>query len=211
VKIKGLFSDTHFLVDFLALNRPWPYLVALCSFFTMIFVFIGNPTLPIQALATYGWAWHHLPEILSFLFLGMWLGSLGYLSLESLTYHDSFALFLLGIVGIAYAEIISYILLFPIVLTIVFIPSFLGYFAIRLHNLQKSKTVYKHQIVNDLRFTSRPNCENVEFIDTPVAKGWFCVACFGGPTELNEKLKKFSEEHGSPEVLILKYTQTTLF
>jgi hypothetical protein len=127
------------MINFLALNQPWLYLVALCYFFTLIFVWIGNPVLPIQALARYGWAWHHIPEILSFLFLGMYLGSLGYLSLESLTYLDSFALFLIAIVGIAYAEIISYITMFPIVLTIVFIPSFLGYFAIRLHNIQKSK------------------------------------------------------------------------
>jgi hypothetical protein len=139
--MKEAVSGTQFMVDFLALNKPWLHLVALCCFFTLFFVWTGNPMLPIQALATYGWAWHHLPETLSFLFLGMWLGSLGYLSLESLTYHDSFALFLLAIVGIAYAEIISYIKLFPIVLTIVFIPSFLGYFAIRLHNIQKSKIV----------------------------------------------------------------------
>jgi hypothetical protein len=139
--MKELGPGTQFIVAFLALNKPWPYLSAFCFFLTMILVWIGNPTLPIQALATYGWAWHHLPEILSFLFLGMWLGSLKYLSLESLTYHDSFPLFLLAIVGIAYAKTISYIKLFPIVLTIVFIPCILGYFAIRLYNIQKSKTV----------------------------------------------------------------------
>ena len=132
-------SRTRFMINFLALNKPWLHLFALCCFFTLIFVLIGNPVLPIQALATYGWAWHHIPEILSFLFLGMCLGSLGYLSLESLTYLDSLALFLIAMVSIAYAEIIPYITMFPIVLTIVFIPSFLGYFAIRLHSIQKSK------------------------------------------------------------------------
>ena len=125
-------SRIWFLINFLALKKPWLYLVSLCYFFTMMFVWIGNPVLPIQVLASYGWAWHHIPEILSFFFFGMWLGSLGYLSLESLTYLDSCTLFLVAIVGIAYAEIISYIKIFPLVLAIVFIPSFLGYFAIRL-------------------------------------------------------------------------------
>jgi hypothetical protein len=140
--VKKVVSRTQFVISFLALNKPWLYVVALCSFFTMIFVYVGNPVLPIQALARYGWAWHHIPEIISFLFFGMWLGSLGYLSLESLTYLDSFTLFLLAIVGIAYAEIISYIEMFPIVLTIVFIPSFLGYFAMRLHNIQESRKTF---------------------------------------------------------------------
>ena len=54
------------------------------------------------------------------------------------------------------------------------------------------------------------NCENTEYIDTPVAKGWFCVACYGGQTELSARLREFSTEHGS-ETLILTYKQTTLF
>jgi hypothetical protein len=127
------------MINFLALNKPWLYLVAYCYFFTLLFVWIGNPVLPIQAFARYGWAWHHIPEILAFFFLGIYLGSLGYLSSESLTYHDSLALFLIAVVGIVYAEIISYITMFPIVLTIVFIPSFLGYFVIRMHETKKSR------------------------------------------------------------------------
>ena len=132
-------SRARIIINFLALNKPWLYLVACCCFFTLLFVWIGNPVLPIQALARHGWTWHHIPEILAFFFLGMYLGSLGYLSSESLTYHDSFALFLIAVVGIVYAEIISYITLFPIVLTIVFIPSFLGYFTLRLHKTKKSR------------------------------------------------------------------------
>jgi len=137
--VKNAVSETQSVTYLLALKKPWLYLVILCYFFATILVLAGNPILPIQALAAYGWAWHHLPEILSFLFLGMYLGSLGYLSLESYTYHDSFALFLLGVVGLGYAQIISYIRIFPIVLTIVFIPSFLGYFVIRFHGIQKCK------------------------------------------------------------------------
>lgn len=127
------------MIEQLAFKKPWLYLVVLCYIFAMILVLAGNPTLPIGLLATYGWAWHHLPEVLSFLFLGMYLGSLGYLSLESFTYHDSYALFLLAVVGLGYAQIISYILMFPVVLTIVFIPSFFGYFVIRFHSIRKFK------------------------------------------------------------------------
>ncbi|MCW4045746.1 MAG: hypothetical protein NWE94_09565 [Candidatus Bathyarchaeota archaeon] len=130
---------TWFLIRFLALDKPWLYLVVLGYFSAMILVWAGNPVLPIQALASRGWAWHHVPEILSFLFLGMWLGSLGYLSSASFTYHDSFAVFLLAVVGIGYAQIISYIKIFPVVLTIVFMPSFLGYFVTRLRQIRKSK------------------------------------------------------------------------
>ena len=127
------------MINFLALDKPWLYLVIYCYFFTFLFVLIGNPVLPIESFARYGWAWHHIPEILSFFFLGLYLGSLGYLSVESLTYLDSFTLFLIAAVGIVYAEIISYITMFPIVLIIVFIPSFIGYFAIRLHKTKKSR------------------------------------------------------------------------
>ena len=136
-------SRTRFIIDFLALNKPWLYLVAYCCFFSLLFVWVGNPVLPIQAFARYGWAWHHIPEILAFFFLGVYLGSLGYLSSETLTYHDSLTLFLIAVVGIVYAEIVSYITMFPIVLTIVFIPSFLGYFTLRLHNTKKSRKTFQ--------------------------------------------------------------------
>jgi hypothetical protein len=136
-------SRTRFIIAFLVLNKPWLYLIALCCFFSFLFVWVGNPILPIQAFARYGWAWHHIPEILAFFFLGMYLGSLGYLSSEALTYHDSLALFLIAVVGIVYAEIVSYITMFPIVLTIVFIPSFLGYFTLRLYKTKRSRKTFQ--------------------------------------------------------------------
>jgi hypothetical protein len=71
--------------------------------------------------------------------LGIWLGSLGYLHPESFTYHDSFALFLVAIIGLTYAQVISYTKMFPIVLTIIFIPSFFGYFAKRLYHILKTR------------------------------------------------------------------------
>jgi hypothetical protein len=135
-------SRKSFMNNFLALDKPWLYLVFCFYFLTLFLVWMDNPLLPIQALAKQGWAWHHIPEILSFFFLGMYLGSLGYLSLESFTYLDSFALFLIALVGIIYAEIISYIMMFPIVLTIVFIPSFLGYFTIRLYKIKETKRMH---------------------------------------------------------------------
>ncbi len=130
-------SEPFSITNQLAFRKPWLYLVASCYILSMILVLAGNPTLPIDALGTHGWSWHHLPEVSSFLFLGMYLGSLGYLSSESFTYHDSFALFLLAVVGLGYAQIISYIRMFPVVLTIVFIPSFFGYFIIRFHSIRK--------------------------------------------------------------------------
>lgn len=137
-------SRTRFLIDYLSLKKPWLYLVFLCYFFTMAFVWAGNPLIPIDALAVHGLAWHHIPEICAFFSLGVWLGSLGYLSLESFTYLDSFALFLVAAVGLAYAHAISYSKVFPIVLTIVFVPSFLGYFSMRFHCIHKLKHAKVH-------------------------------------------------------------------
>lgn len=131
-------SRRRWLINFLALDKPWLYLVILCYSLTMVFVVMGNPELPIQLFQEHGVAWHHIPEIFAFFFLGIWLGSLGYLSSESLTYHDSMALFLVAVVGLTYAQVFSYIKMFPVVLIIVFIPSFFGYFARRLHKLYKT-------------------------------------------------------------------------
>jgi len=40
----------------------------------LIIVQFGNPLLPFPSLSRWGWAWHHIPEILMFLFFGMWWG-----------------------------------------------------------------------------------------------------------------------------------------
>ena len=55
------------------------------------------------------------------------------------------------------------------------------------------------------------NCDVVDLVDTPVAKGWVCFPCLGSDTEVHRKLKKFSDEHDSHGKLISKYTQKTLF
>jgi hypothetical protein len=110
---------------------------------------MGNPVLPIEYFARYGWAWHHIPEILSFFFIGLYLGSLGYLSSESLTYLDSLTLLLIVVVGVIYADIISYIAMFPIVLVIVFIPSFIGYFFIRLYKTGRINKIFFYNVKPD--------------------------------------------------------------
>ena len=126
-------------VCFLALDKPWPYLVAGCYLVTMILVWAGNPVLPLGSLARDGWTWHHVPEVFGFLFFGIYLASLGYLPMESLNYLDSATVILVAIVALTYAAVISYNQMFRIVLAIVFIPSFSGYFLARHRKIQKTK------------------------------------------------------------------------
>ncbi len=132
-------SKSQIVVHFFALNKPWPYLVILCYFLTMVLVWAGNPMLPMELFGSSRWAWHHIPEIFGFLFFGVYLASLGYLSSESLNYLDSATLILLSIVTLSYAAIISYNEMFRIVLAIVFVPSFLGYFITRFRNFRNIK------------------------------------------------------------------------
>jgi len=54
-------------------------------------------------------------------------------------------------------------------------------------------------------------CDPPDHVDTPVLKGWTCHPCLGSDTEAHTKPKKLSSEHGSPDKLILKYAQRTLF
>ncbi|MCW4007090.1 MAG: hypothetical protein NWF09_00140 [Candidatus Bathyarchaeota archaeon] len=136
---EGIVSRIRFFISFMALDKPWFYLFALFASFTIMLVWLGNPLLPAPSLQEYGLAWHHIPEIISFLLFGMWLGSLGYLSTESLTYSDFLTLVLTATIILAYAKIISYLTMFPIVLTIALIPSFAGYFTIRLYQIRKAK------------------------------------------------------------------------
>jgi len=132
-------SRRHRAVRFFALDKPWLYLVIGCYFVTMTLVWAGNPALPMESLARDGWTWHHVPEVLGFLFFGIYLASLGYLPMESLNYLDSATVILVAIVTLTYAAVISYNQMFRIVLAIVFIPSFSGYFLARHRNIQKTK------------------------------------------------------------------------
>lgn len=126
-------------IGFFALDKPWLYLFVLCYIFTMTLVLVGNPLLPHEFLASAGWAWHHIPEIFAFLFFGIYLASLGYLPKEGLNYLDSVTLILVTCITLTYAAAISYNEMFRIVLAIVFIPSFAGYFLTRSFNIEKNK------------------------------------------------------------------------
>ena len=134
-------SRKRSIVHFFGLDKPWPYLVILCYFMTMALVWVGNPLLPLEYLASNRWAWHHIPEIFGFLFFGVYLASLGYLHAESINYLDSATLILLTTVTLTYAAVISYNEMFRIVLAIVFIPSFSGYFFARIRRIQITRKV----------------------------------------------------------------------
>ena len=137
--MKKATSKSRLMIRFFAFDKPWLYLLVVCYFLTMGLVWTGNPLLPLEYLARDGWAWHHIPEIFAFLFFGFYLANLGFLSKESLNYLDSGTLVLVTIVCLSYAAAISYNEMFRIVLVIVFIPSFLGYFLMRFCNIQKAK------------------------------------------------------------------------
>jgi hypothetical protein len=99
-----------------------------------LLVWSGNPLLPIQFLATYGWSWHHVPEILSSFFLGMWVGSFRFLSCDGFNKRDALPLLILITLS---ALTPTYFWTFWLILVIVTIPSFLGYFAIRVFRIRK--------------------------------------------------------------------------
>jgi hypothetical protein len=105
----------------------------------MLFVWLGNPVLPLEILARDGWSWHHVPEIFGFLFFGAYLANLGYLPQESFNYLDGATLILVTVVCLSYAAIISYDLMFRIVLIIVFIPAFSGYLLTKFCGIRKTK------------------------------------------------------------------------
>jgi hypothetical protein len=134
--VRKVTRKIDFFVDFLALKSPWLYLCVSLYIGMWALVRIGNPLLPIQVLAKYGLAWHHIPELLAFLFLGMWFGSFGYLSSGKFNYFDFIPLMLLIIVSIV--ELVTYSIIFWLVLIVVTIPSFVGYFIIRWNKIQKT-------------------------------------------------------------------------
>ena len=137
--MKEAIAKKRFMFHFFALDKPWLYLIAVCYLTTMTLVLVGNPLLPLELLANDGWAWHHIPEILAFLFFGIYLANLGYLSRENLNYLDSSTLILVTVVCLAYAAVISYNQMFRIVLTIAFIPSFTGFFLTRFCSIRKNR------------------------------------------------------------------------
>jgi len=131
MKIKNLSA----ILDVFALNKPWFYLVIFCLAIMWMFVLLGNPLLPISPLAQYGWAWHHIPEFFTFLFLGMWFGDFKVLSSKRINLTDIPFLILLTIMSLI--ETVSFTPI--VVIPIVTIPSFMGYFIKRLHTIKMSE------------------------------------------------------------------------
>ena len=69
-------STTANKLEYFALNKPWMYLSVISLVVMMILVMVGNPLLPLPELSRSGWSWHHIPEIMTFIFLGMWWSEL---------------------------------------------------------------------------------------------------------------------------------------
>lgn len=69
-------SRTVSKLEYFALDKPWMYLSIISLAVMMIIVAMGNPLLPVPELSKIGWSWHHIPEIMTFLFLGMWWSEL---------------------------------------------------------------------------------------------------------------------------------------
>jgi len=102
-----------------------------------LLVWSGNPLLPIQFLAKEGWSWHHVPEILSSVFLGMWVGSFGFLSYDGFSIRDALPLLILIMLSTLVPTL--YFGIFWIVLIIVSVPSFLGFLVIRVYRIRRTR------------------------------------------------------------------------
>ena len=89
-----------------------------------IFVVLGNPLLPFRILADFGFAWHHVFEILALFFLGAWFSFWSSLNTKKLNRNDP--VFIVVLVALAY--IIGMILQPPEVATLVAVlPSIFGF------------------------------------------------------------------------------------
>jgi hypothetical protein len=117
---------------YFALKKLWLYLFLGSFVSMMVLVFLGNPKLPILPIA--GLSWHHIPEILMFFFLGVWLGDFKFLSTMDLCLYDACLLLVLalptlnGLIGHP-SEIFA-------VITLATFPSFFGYFLKRYFTIR---------------------------------------------------------------------------
>jgi len=112
------------MIELLALNKPSPYLCLVCFAIMWIFVRLGNPLLPIPSLARYWWAWHHIPEFFGFFFFGMWFGDLALRQSKKGGWIDIPYVMLIAIMSLVEAVYFTLLVVIPIVT----IPSFTGYF-----------------------------------------------------------------------------------
>jgi len=119
-------TEKSIIADFViwfGLKKIWPYLLVLSYVGMWATVVLGNPLLPVQSLANYGWAWHHIAEILSFYSLGAWFGSF---KLPQYNIYLRVTLVLV-LVLLSVIQMVSFPSIVYAVLIIVSVPSFVGY------------------------------------------------------------------------------------
>lgn len=122
------------------LNQILGILIALIlgsvSFLVMfILVILGNPLLPIPFLAQIGFAYHHIPELIGFFFVGWCLGEVT-IALHKLNTNQESRyvdlVFLILLLSMSLGSLLDHYA--EVVIPIVAIPSFLGYIVKRLRS-----------------------------------------------------------------------------
>jgi hypothetical protein len=134
---KFLSFEFNFIANNLALKKPWLYLSLTCYGVMWLLVWLGNPLLPIPILANYGWCWHHIPEITSSVFFGIWVGTFGFLSDEAFSIRDGIPLLI--IIALTTLAPSRYYEIFWLILIVVSTPSFMSYVFKRIYRIHKSR------------------------------------------------------------------------
>jgi|WetSurMetagenome_2_1015567.scaffolds.fasta_scaffold08601_3 hypothetical protein len=136
-KLSGLLRN--FWLNGLLVKKIW-LIACILSFVIMwLFVLAGNLPLPVEVLAMNGWDWHHIPEIASSIFYGMWAGSFGFLSSKGFTRRDAIPflfLFVLWIAAPRYPSDAVWVLQVAVVL-----PSFIGYLVFRIYRIDLVRSI----------------------------------------------------------------------
>lgn len=118
------------ILDYFALNKPWLYLTVFCWIIMQIIFLLGNPLLPSSLLSKYGYAWHHIPEILMFFFSGVWWSEWKIFSSRKI--QDVLSIIILTGVFLGYSLTISLLFAFVTVSFIFITPFLMGYLIKRL-------------------------------------------------------------------------------
>lgn len=127
----------RWLFGFLALDKPWFYLMILDYIIMWLLVLFGNPPLPFVFLSQFGWAWHHIPEMLSIVFAGMWISSWKIFSSAKIDLLDGVSVVLILI--FAFLSAIAFSKVLWLVLLIQSLPFLVGYFIGRMQSLKHKK------------------------------------------------------------------------
>lgn len=134
---KNALNIIRYLIRFMA----WFCLSWFCFIIMIIIVFVfGNPLLPIPSLAQHGWAWHHIPEILGFLFSGIWFGNFKILGQKFGLRDLLLLLFLLTVSTLI--PVIAYSLMLDVVIKVATLPSIIGYLIKRWYTIKKANSSF---------------------------------------------------------------------